>query len=243
MNIVLDIGNTRIKTGFYSDYELIETKSFSEKISIELLENIWNKTNPNSCIVSSTAQLPENIKEWLKIKRTLMFSSSTPIPVTLNYKTPETLGRDRIAGAIAANHIFPKNSSLVIDLGTCITYDLINEQKIYHGGAISPGMKMRFQAMNSFTGKLPLIEKPEFITDNGRSTTESLNKGVMSGIAHEINGFVRSYTQQYNNLKVILTGGDASLFEQHIENPIFAAPNLILDGLNLVLLYNKQINE
>jgi type III pantothenate kinase len=243
MNLVVDIGNTLTKKALFSNNEVTEYEKSSDIPDANWFENLMKNTNFDQGIVSSTRILDESLVKYLHAKKIRMLSSETPLPITLDYKTPETLGLDRIANAVGAHSIFPKNDCLVIDLGTCITYDFISKEGIYKGGAISPGLKMRYKAMNSFTDKLPLIEKPQFIDAFGRSTTESLNMGAFNGMAHEINGFIRFYMHKTNRLKIILTGGDTSLFEQHIENAIFAAPNLVLEGLNQVLLYNKQLNE
>lgn len=243
MNLIIDIGNTFTKTALLSNNEVNEFNKTEATPDINWFEKLLDNTSFELGIVSSTRVLDEEVLEFLSTKSIRLLSPETPLPITLDYKTPETLGLDRIAGAVGAHAMFPKNDCLVIDLGTCITYDYVSKEGIYRGGAISPGLKMRYKAMNSFTGKLPLVEKPQFIDTYGQSTTESLNMGAFNGMVHEINGFVRLFMHKTNRLKIILTGGDTSLFEQHIENAIFAAPNLILEGLNQVLLYNKQLNE
>ncbi|MDP4662601.1 MAG: type III pantothenate kinase [Salibacteraceae bacterium] len=243
MNLIIDIGNTATKIALFSENQIITNDRFLEKIDKNWFEKILSEHEFELAIVSSTKILDDESAGFLNKKGVTILSHDTPLPIVLDYKTPETLGRDRIAGAVAAKYYFPNDDCLIVDLGTCITYDFVSKQNIYRGGAISPGLKMRFHAMNKYTDKLPLIEKPSFIDEFGQSTTESLNMGAFNGMAHEINGFIRLFKHKSARLKVILTGGDTSLFEQHIENAIFAAPNLILDGLNQVLLYNKQLNE
>lgn len=243
MNLVIDIGNTRIKTGLFSENELIKKFSFQSFADKNWFEKAYSEFNFDQCIVSSTKVLPEESLEFLKSRGAYILDHQLPIPIIIDYKTPVTLGRDRIAGAIGARFKYPNYDCLVIDLGTCVTYDFISKQGIFKGGAISPGLKMRFQALHDYTDLLPLIENPTFLSDFGQSTTESINMGVYNGMTQEINGFIRYFLHKSKRLKVILTGGDASMFEQHIENAIFAHPNLILDGLNQVLLYNKQLNE
>lgn len=243
MNLVIDIGNTLSKTSLTADNQLVGINKTNATPNLNWFKNLFEASNFELGIVSSTRILDNVVLEFLKSESIRILSVETPMPITLEYKTLDTLGLDRIAGAVGAHAMFPKSDCLVIDLGTCITYDYITKEGIYKGGAISPGLNMRYKAMNSFTGKLPLVEKPQFIDAFGQSTTESLNMGAFNGMAHEINGFIRLFMHKTNRLKIILTGGDTSMFEQHIENPIFAAPNLVLEGLNQVLLYNKQLNE
>ena len=243
MNLVIDIGNSSSKIALYSDNQIIEDDRFFIKPQLNWFQKMFEAYKPDHSIVCSTKVLTQDVLEYLNSQHSLVLTHETPLPIVLDYKSIDTLGRDRIAASVGAKKRFPNDDCLVIDLGTCITYDFITRQDIYKGGAISPGLKMRFKAMNEYTDNLPIVEKPKFIHEFGKDTRESLSMGGMNGIVHEINGFIRLFNSNSKRLKVILTGGDISLFEQHLEIAIFAAPNLVLDGLNEVLLYNKQLNE
>jgi type III pantothenate kinase len=164
--------------------------------------------------------------------------SKLPLPITIKYATPETLGVDRIAGVCGAQQKFPGEPCLVIDAGTCITYDFINHDGEFLGGAISPGMMMRFQAVHTFTSKLPLVSRPEKVVLIGDSTETCIQSGVIHGIVEELNGTIRRYQEEFAGLRVILCGGDARFFENNLKGAIFAVPELVLSGLNSILNYN-----
>jgi type III pantothenate kinase len=170
----------------------------------------------------------------------IFLNAGTPIPIKNQYKTPETLGNDRLANAVGATIIFPEKNVLIIDMGTCIKYDFIDKNKNYHGGAISPGLEMRFKSLDKFTDQLPLIEPSENFSLTGRSTEESILSGVQNGIIFEINGMIDQYKKKHDELKVIITGGDHAFFANHLKSSIFAAPNLTLQGLNEILEYNVR---
>ena len=173
-----------------------------------------------------------------KLVDLIVFDHFTSIPVTNTYDTPETLGKDRLAAIIAAQKMFPGKAVLVVDIGTCITYDLINQNKEYLGGNISPGWMMRIQAMHRYTDKLPLVEKiihPDLI---GKSTVKALQNGSFYGTKGEIESFIRQFDKRFKGLKVIFTGGDAQLFLDHMESKIIIRPHLVLEGLNEILKYN-----
>lgn len=172
----------------------------------------------------------------------LNLTHKTTLPINLAYQSPETLGKDRMAAVVGAYHQFSNQHLLVIDAGSCVTYDFLTERKEYLGGAISPGVQMRLRSMNDFTSKLPLIsweggERPQNI---GRTTITSMLSGVVNGLIAEMNGFILNYEKQYPELKIVITGGDANFFEKELKNGIFADPNLVLKGLNEILIYNGK---
>lgn len=154
--------------------------------------------------------------------------------------TPETLGKDRLAAVIAASNIFPGSDLLVIDAGTAITYDFINKDREYHGGSISPGINMRFKALNTFTGRLPLIDPEPFDQLIGLNTHEAILSGVMNGARYEMNGIIEDYQLKFPHLKTILTGGDAIYFDKKLKSNIFVSSNLVILGLKLILKYNFE---
>ena len=166
-------------------------------------------------------------------------SSSTNLPFTNKYGSPVTLGTDRIALISAATLNFPNRNVLVIDAGSCITYDFINSENEYLGGGISPGLHMRYKALNSFTANLPELEPK--LPDNiiGNNTASSIHGGVIYGVLYEIDGFIDVYKSNYDDLTIILTGGDADFLRDSLKNDIFANSNFLFEGLNLILEHNK----
>ena len=174
-------------------------------------------------------------------EKTAWLNSKTLLPISIDYQTPHTLGLDRIASAVGAWDEFAGKNSLIIDLGTCITYDLITRDGTFRGGAIAPGIMMRAKSMHQFTGKLPLIElkAAEPTHFPGKTTAESMRLGVLQGVFHEISGYIYQLEEEIEDLHVILTGGDTSYFETKIKAPIFVRPEIILTGLNRILLYNE----
>ncbi len=240
MNIVVDIGNTLCKIGYFENQNLTKRKEIPsrqpEAISDALLKNASKK---NSIIISSVSVIPQNIENILKqYKISIHLDCQTPVPIKNLYKTPKTLGPDRIALSCGATKIFPLQNTLIISCGTCLTYDFIDYEHKYRGGAISPGLKMRLRALHTFTKKLPLIEiesQPELI---GQCTMSSISSGVFYGILHEVEGAIKKYKQQFSELAIILTGGDYLYFDKIINYNIFAQPNLLLEGLNEILNYN-----
>ncbi|MDH4057805.1 MAG: type III pantothenate kinase [Cyclobacteriaceae bacterium] len=236
MNLAVDYGNTRIKIGLFNEHALEFHSSFDH------LEDFldWSKKKQfDNAIISSVNQPIDNVLESLPITgKKLVMSQSIPLPVQIKYQTPHTLGVDRIAAACGAIELLPKRNCLVIDMGTCINYEFVDDQCNYFGGAISPGVSMRFKAMHKFTAKLPLVNPSENIELIGTNTTESLQSGVMIGVLSELEGVIKRYHEKYPNLGVILCGGDAYLFENKLKQPIFVAPNLVLRGLNRILVHN-----
>jgi len=239
MNIVVDSGNTYSKVGWFSGDKLIRYQ-FGLRFE-ELIVSIRSDV-PERIAYSSVSRSSEEFKNALKLDIPFLdLTGSTSIPLGINYETPDTLGADRVAAAVGANWLFPNENLVVIDMGTCITYDLINSDGIFHGGLISPGMKMRFSALHTFTKRLPLAEpnpNPLFI---GKSTLKCLQSGVIYGILAEIEGIIEKYRHETSTLRVVTCGGDAPFFESKLKHPIFAVPELVLIGLNRILLHNVAL--
>ena len=162
------------------------------------------------------------------------------LPIRNKYKTPDTLGNDRLANAIAANFLFPEHNVLVIDAGTCVKYDFVSAKGEYLGGSISPGLDMRFKAMHEFTGKLPLVKYGKSKSLIGNTTLTAMQTGVVIGMTEEMKGFVKRYQAQYKNLKIILTGGDSQRFVNDLNLSIFAASDLVNIGLNEIIRFNMK---
>jgi len=237
MNLVIDSGNTRIKAATFSDGRL-ETK-FVFQSSQDLMHYL-REHKFDSAIVSTVSNSAHEIVSTLSAKKKFVLSYTLPLPITVLYETPSTLGVDRIAAVCGAESIFPANDCLVIDAGTCITYDFIDSKKNYHGGAISPGIAMRFEAMHTFTKRLPLVAPAEEQLI-GKSTESSMRSGVMNGVLNEVEGFINTYKKKYPDLRVVLCGGDTAFFENNLKQPIFAAPDLVLSGLNRILNHNAAL--
>jgi len=242
MNLIIDVGNTFVKFAVYENANLIH------KISFELAEfkkqyTFLKKDFPKlkSAIISSVGGLSkkqiEIIDDDLDV---LELSSKTKLPFKNHYKTPKTLGVDRLALVSASVKEFSDKNVLIIDAGTCITYDFITEENNYLGGAISPGIRLRYKALNNLTANLPLLETERPKTIIGDSTESSIHSGVVFGVIKEIDGVIAQYLEEYLDLTVILTGGDTKFLSNQLKNSIFADSNFLLEGLNFILDYNSK---
>lgn len=239
MKLIIDIGNTRIKTALFEQNELKEFFVF-DTIKDLLSAGLFEKYSINNCIIASVVNEIEAFTDQLKEKtNVLLFTGKTPTPVKNLYKSANTLGSDRLASAVGGNFLFPNKNVLVIDAGTCIKYNFINNKNEYIGGAISPGLQMRFKALHTFTARLPLLDIDEnYDAIIGTTTNESILSGVEMGAVAEMQSFVDQYKQQYSDVVCLLTGGDANFFEKRLKKPIFADQFLILKGLNIILENN-----
>jgi len=238
MNIAIDIGNTNIKTGVFNGEDLV-THFRHDLSDISSIISSIKEYNPKKCIISSTSIAPEDIKKEIEENITtdiIIFDHNTPIPITNLYETPETLGKDRLAAVIGAFGQKKGNNILVIDAGTAITYDIITANGEYLGGNISPGISMRFKALNHYTSKLPLITSDGIKNEIGTNTETAIRCGVLDGIKHEIEGYINHFSNKYSGLLVFLTGGNEFDFEERIKKRIFVDKILVLRGLNKVLL-------
>jgi type III pantothenate kinase len=248
MKLIIDYGNTLVKIALFQQDSIVSIKS-GKSVAVdqclELLKETKNMSDSslisNNAIVSSVINYPDDIKTWLNQEYHLLeLNTHTPLPIQINYKTPETLGKDRIALAVAGSQLYPGKNLLIIDAGTCITYDFINKDKEYLGGSISPGIQMRFTALNTFTDKLPLINPADNVELIGSSTSTSISSGVMCGVYAEIDGIIDRYRLSFPDIEIILTGGDIIYFDKKLKNNIFANSNLVLKGLNMILDYNVE---
>lgn len=242
MKLIIDIGNTSAKLAVFDKNNLLEIFHSSNQ-TLNILDVICSKYTVKRAIIASVIQINDIIKKQLKKCKfhILELNHKTPIPITNCYDSKETLGMDRLAAVVGANGIFPKNNIFVIDAGTCITYDFIDNKGNYIGGNITPGLKMRFKALNYFTDKLPEVSKNGVISELGNNTHNAIRTGVIQGIKYEIKGFIENLSNKTNNLLVFLTGGDDFSFETNIKNIIFADRFLVLKGLNRILDYNDEL--
>jgi type III pantothenate kinase len=234
MNLIVDFGNSSAKAGIFENDSLIEV---ADKMTLEEVGRLSKSGDFEYIFISSVSFGRDRINQVID-RMPLYLDHQTPLPFSNAYNTLETLGLDRIAAVAGAQGLFPGETSLVIDMGSCITYDVITAEGTYMGGAISPGLDMRFKAVHTFTANLPLIAYEEPISLTGKSTRDCIRTGTVFGIQAEIEGFIRWYTDKYGDLKVVLCGGSSKIFENRFKQAIFAAPDLVLRGLNRILRYN-----
>ncbi|MCT4624632.1 MAG: type III pantothenate kinase [Schleiferiaceae bacterium] len=237
-NLIIDIGNTFCKVAVFENQVL--TQFFKIKdIEVTTLKKNIDFSEISLFLVSSTRQKPtELLNDLSQFGKCLWLEHHFSFPFTNKYATPDTLGKDRLALAASACLEFKNKDTLVIDAGTCITYDIITSKNEYLGGAISPGLEMRFKALNTFTEKLPLLEPkhPEDLI--GKDTQDSILSGIVNGTALEIDGVINEYKKRFPNLNVVLTGGDQLFFAECIKNNFFARPEFLLKGLNYIAELN-----
>lgn len=237
LHIIVDAGNTRIKVAQYQKQSCQELQTFEEQKEFEKYLISLPSTAP--CIASNTGSWDLEIlkNHFLSF---LALNAHTVLPFQISYHTPLTLGNDRRALAAAAFRSFPKENVLILDLGTCLTADFIDSQGNYHGGAISPGLKMRFKALNHFTAGLPKLDWsgihwPDLV---GNSTENSILSGVIRGYEAEISAWIAQYQSTFSDIRTVITGGDASLLLRWMKNDIFAPSNFLLNGLDYILEYH-----
>lgn len=239
MNLIIDEGNTAFKLAIYDKDNLVKHQVFEPFEKQEMHSWISDSlTSIKHVIISSVVNNGLDLTRY-KFNE-IYLDHLTPIPIKNKYKTPETLGKDRLANAVAAWCKNPVGNSLVVDMGTCIKYDLVCGELGYMGGNIAPGLKMRYKALNEFTDKLPLVESHGVDLNYGVDTNTSIINGVEHAIYHEINGFVNFYNEQFPDLTIFMTGGDAKYFDKPFIVDIFAVPNLTLFGLNKILKHNVE---
>ena len=243
MNLVIDIGNTRTKFSVFNNGEVLITVPVDEFLPehIDLLQN--EHPDLKKVILSAVKDYSPKLKTSLqnKFEQFIELNENTQLLIENCYKTPETLGKDRIAAVVGGFDLYPETNLLIIDAGTAITYDILNEKHQYLGGNISPGIEMRYKALNQFTGKLPLINHKNFDKLYGTTTEEAIWAGVQNGVVFEVDKAIDTFKEFYKNLKVIITGGDADFFDKKLKNSFFVNFNLTALGLNSILEYNGQI--
>ena len=243
MNLIVDVGNTSVKLAVFQDSAIVHKETIDiDVIEIKIQELIKKHPLLSKTILSSVGNLSqEQLINITKHLETIVLDHDIKVPFKNKYKTPQTLGVDRIALVSASVLNYPKKNVLVIDAGTCITYDFINAQNEYLGGAISPGISTRYKSLNNLTANLPLLKRKAPKKLIGNSSKESIHSGVINGISMEIDGIVNKYRKKYKDLTVILTGGDSDFLSKRLKSSIFANSNFLLEGLNFILEFN--LNE
>ncbi|MBT0607423.1 type III pantothenate kinase [Aequorivita echinoideorum] len=242
MNLVIDVGNTLVKLAVFDGKILQQSRKCIKKDFMHTLSEIADSfPNIEYTLVSSVGKLTDFQMGKLKQRfNALSLNHETKVPFINKYATPQTLGVDRIALISAAADTYPRKNVLVIDAGTCITYDFLNAENEYLGGAISPGINIRYKSLHTFTEKLPLLDASSPKTIIGNSTTASIHSGIINSVVYEMDGFISTYRAAYDDLTVILTGGDAHFLRDSLKNDIFANSNFLLEGLNHILEHNKH---
>jgi|WetSurMetagenome_2_1015567.scaffolds.fasta_scaffold57312_4 type III pantothenate kinase len=243
MNLVIDIGNSRAKLAVFNNGQILSFTAF-DNLTVNDIKATAEHGVIENCILSGVKEVEKSLLEFLSSHyKLLILSHETPLPLKNNYETAVTLGNDRIASAVGACALIPGGDILIIDAGTAITYDLVLGGKIFVGGGISPGLTLRFKALNAFTGKLPLINDISAAPLIGVNTTDSIRSGVINGAICEMEGIIGMYLSKYPSIEVILTGGNHYFFDKQLKIKTFAAPNLVLDGLNIILDFNIAKNN
>jgi len=242
MLLAIDVGNTQIKSAVFEQNTLVQKEIIPVSDWKNSVKNsLKNFPEITNIVVASVGKLQKDdflgLSETVKVS---FISKESAFPFQNLYSTPDTLGIDRMVLAAGAVLQFPNVSRLVIDAGTCITYDFIDANNNYLGGAISPGIRLRYESLHNYTAKLPLltIEKPEKLI--GDSTQQSIHSGVVNGVAMEIDGFINANLDRNDNFIIILTGGDSVFLAERLKNTIFANPNFLLESLNQTFQYNQQ---
>ena len=238
MKLIIDIGNTAVKTALFEDKELISSSLLNDCTLQNILVFIGKQTISHA-IISSVKKIDTNVEQIVQYFDAHFLNENTSLPITIDYKTPVTLGRDRIAVVVGASFLFPMQDVLVLDAGTCLTIDFINKRKVYKGGRISPGIRMRYKALNQFTSNLPLCEFSENSMVLGNDTNSSIISGVQQGILAEVREIINVYKMENKDTVIAVTGGDCFFFEKELKISIFANPFLVMEGLNEILDYNE----
>jgi len=235
LRLALDIGNSRVKWGVFREDKLVHSsvQDLGElSFSREILENT---SHAIAAISGGYNQLDEILPEGIKL---IQLNGKLALPLKSDYKTPETIGADRIAAYHGASLMFPGYPVAAVDAGTCITYDIVDGEGVHRGGMISPGLKMRLRAMNEFTAFLPIVDLPSQVDPIALSTADALGQGALCGALKEMEGIIAHCRSRFKGIKIIITGGDADVFEKFLKTEIFAERNLVLIGLHEILKYH-----
>lgn len=238
MNLIVDIGNSSVKAAVFNGEQIVLRKYLEDNVTGSLAE-IYADYEINACAYSSVGKPRPDIIETLytAIPDTLQVTGTTPTPLICDYLTPETLGADRLAAAVGAFDCYPGHALLIIDVGTCITYDFVSADAHYLGGNISLGLGMRLRSLHEQTALLPLVQANGELPPYGVNTETAIRAGVINGIENEIEGYIRNFCREQKNPKIFITGGNSFRFLQNFE--IIRNEALVETGLNTILNYNR----
>ena len=242
MNLVIDIGNSKVKFFLFENNKTIHKEICDNTDFTKTLDSISNRNKIKNVITSSVSSNHDQyIIESLNNSKCISLSNDNLlIPFKNNYRTKNSLGQDRIALVSSAIYHYPNQDNLIIDLGTCITYDFVDSNKTYHGGAISPGFQLRYSSLNTHTSNLPLLEFEETENLIGSTTDESIHSGIYNGVIAEVNNYIDLLKKEYPNLNVIIVGGFSKFLLNRIKNAIFADQDFLAQGLNYIINYNEN---
>lgn len=240
MNLILDVGNSYVKMAVFTNNKLHYREILKPNLNLtSFLKAIKSLPDIMNVIISSVSELNVDVYSYLNTNyKVIDINNQLKFPFENCYNTPNTLGGDRLALAAAASFYYPNKNVLIIDAGTCITYDLINASNQYLGGGISPGIAMRYKSLNYFTSRLPLLDSKNDSKLIGTDTNRSIESGVINGVISEIDGIISQYMMEFDDLTVVLTGGDSEFLSMQLKNSIFANSNFLLEGLNYLLQFN-----
>ncbi|GAB4133266.1 MAG: type III pantothenate kinase [Bacteroidia bacterium] len=239
-HLILDFGNTSLKAYLFGDNHIVRS-GFLNDPSSATIRSFVGKDSINACVLASVIPHPEKLRRELQKEfPVLELGPGIPLPLKNMYGTPDTLGYDRLAAAIGARQLFPSGPVLAVVTGTCITYNIINADNQFIGGAIAPGLRMRIRAMHEFTAKLPMVELHDQVPLTGTTTEESLQSGTVNGCVAELKGMTEQYALQYPGLQSVVGGGDAAFLAKAAKSGIFARPELVAEGLNSILNYHVE---
>lgn len=245
MNLILDVGNSAVKVSVFRQTEELYAAKF-KRFEADRLDEIRTRfPSIQSAILSSVREDNVSLLALLSANFATVISldEQTPVPVRVCYKTPASLGKDRLAAVVGARELFPEENVLVFDCGTALTVEVLEANGNYLGGNISPGLNMRFEALHQFTEKLPKVSMSHRAPKLGEDTQTAIQAGVQQGILNEVEAYIRYYDTIYHSLKVVFTGGDAFFFVNPLKSPIFVVSNLVQIGLNRILQDYVQQNN
>jgi type III pantothenate kinase len=239
--LCIDWGNTRVKAALFNEQNsIVESQQFSSNEAWNSISHLIDQHQPKCGVFCAVANHSGDTEKLLQqsLSSYIKLDENTRLPIMNAYSSPETLGADRLAIAVGAQALYPDSNVLAISLGTCITYNFVQKNKAFRGGAISPGLRMRLKSMHEYTEKLPEIDPEGEVLLLGYDTATCMRSGAIYGMASEIDGMIAAFAEKYPDFNAVLTGGDAPLFANKLKSKIFADPDLLLKGLNLILKYN-----
>lgn len=243
MNLCIDQGNSRTKIALFDEQGHIKKSLVYKTFCSADVERLFSLFPIYDSIISSVANIEPAVVNALHrlSRRFVLFDHTTPVPIRNKYDTPETLGQDRLAAAVGAVTLCPGQNLLIIDAGSAITYDFVSASGEYIGGNIAPGLKMRFSILHQMTQKLPLVEADEnqLIPLFGRNTRDAITAGVVRGVTYEVRGYMESLVGQVDSFRTYVTGGSAAFIRNQLKEEVIFERNLVLIGLNRILLHNK----
>ncbi|MBS1588207.1 MAG: type III pantothenate kinase [Bacteroidetes bacterium] len=238
--LCIDWGNSLVKAAIFEADKIIHHEQLDPNAALSTLVGLIEIHQPQgailSSVVSNMADVQMHVRE--KVAHFLKLDMNTFLPIMNAYSSPETLGVDRLAIAVGAQAAFSDKNVLAISLGTCITYNFVQKNKAFRGGAISPGLHMRLKSMHEWTDRLPEVKPDGEVLLLGYDTETCMRSGAVFGMASEIDGMVTAFADQYPDFNAVLTGGDSAMFVNKLKSKIFADPDLLMKGLNLILLHN-----